>query len=185
VRDPLEDGDIEFLEVSARTPAAHRQAAATLQAWAAAAHPDDDVTTAELLCAAGWHLGEAGDTGEALDVYRRAVADGSTATIAPRCLLVAALLEAGQHDEAQRVADDFRRSKPDVIDFAVMAEAFEAAGDLRQAHRWVGIGVSRLEWADDRDLTVSGGEVDQLLRTRRRIRAELGFPPDGLDEIDA
>src|SRR3954451_15045415 len=62
VRNWLNFDDIEEFEASARTPKAHRRAAAKLSEWAAETNPDDEVTPADLLSAAGWHLDQAGDT---------------------------------------------------------------------------------------------------------------------------
>lgn len=172
--------DIERLEAVARTPKAHREAAATLQAWAQEDHPDDEVLPADLLSAAAWHLGRVDDTEASLDLYRRAVAAGGTTTPDARCLLHAALLEAGRPDEARQVADDFRRSGPRIADMVDMAENFEMAGDLQQAHRWVSMGVSRLELASESEMPADW-QVEDLFRARRRLREALGFPPDDLD----
>jgi hypothetical protein len=92
VRTWLSYDDVEGLEAAARTPAAHRQAAAELTAWATEQHPDDEVSPADLLSAAAWHLQQAGDTEPALELYRRAVAAEGTTTPDARCLLSAALL---------------------------------------------------------------------------------------------
>ena len=97
VRNALSFDDVEAIERQ-RTPEAHRSAAAELLAWAEQRHPDDEVTPADLLSAAAWHLGEAGDTEESLDLHRRAVAIGRTTSIDARCLLHGALLDAGQLD---------------------------------------------------------------------------------------
>jgi hypothetical protein len=70
---------------------------------------------------------------------------GSEATPNARCLLTAVLLEAGRLDEARQVTDDLRRPRPHIGDIAGMAEVFERVGDLKQAHRWAAMGVSRLE----------------------------------------
>src|SRR3954454_23763899 len=98
MRGALNFDDIEHLEVSARTPKAHRRAAAMLSEWAAEANRDDEVTPADLLSAAGGHLGQAGGSAGALDLYRRAVAADGTTTPDARCLLHAALLQAGRLD---------------------------------------------------------------------------------------
>jgi tetratricopeptide (TPR) repeat protein len=181
VRNPLSDDDVERLQAFARTPKAHREAAATLAAWSEEKHPDDEVTPADLLSAAGWHLAQAGDTEEALALHRRAVATEETTTPDARSLLHAALLEAGRLDEARQVANDLRRSGPRIVDIADMAEVFEMHGDLVQAHRWAEMGVSRLELAGDSD-EFAEFDVEILLDVRRRVRRELGFPPDELDE---
>jgi tetratricopeptide (TPR) repeat protein len=184
MRGALNFDDIEQLEVSARTPKAHRRAAAMLAEWAAQMNRDDEVTSADLLSAAGWHLDQAGDTEAALDLYRRAVAAEGTTTPDARCLLHAALLRAGRLDEARQVADDLRRARPRIIDFAAMAETFELVGDLQQAHRWAAMGVNRLDLTATVDVADDDYEIVTLLDARRRIREALGFPPDELDELD-
>jgi hypothetical protein len=181
VRSRLTFDDIERLEVSARKPKAHREAAATLAEWAREPIRDEEVAPADLLSAAAWHLDQAGDTESALALHRQAVAAEGTTSPDARCLLHAALLAANRPEEARQVADDLRRSRPRIIDVAVMAENFELAGDLEQAHRWVGMGVSRLDLSDAVE-TAEDYELEYVLNARQRIRQALGFPPDELDE---
>ena len=180
MHDPLSYDDVEALDAFARTPKAHRAEAAKLLAWAAETTPDDEVSEAELVSAAAWHLGQAGETEAALDLRRRAVEADGQCTPDARSELHAALLEAGRAEEARQVADAFRRSRPRLEDVADMASTFEMAGDLQQAHRWVEMGVSRLDLADEAD----DYAVIQLRNVRRLVRRQLGFPPDELDELD-
>ena len=177
VRSAVTFEHLEGFQVSSRTPEQHRKASATLVQWAAAPHPDDEETPTDLLSAAAWHLEEAGDIEAALEMHRRAIAAEGTTTPDARCLLHAALLTAGRLDEARTVAEELRRSRPSISDLAAMAENFEIAGDLTQAHRWVAMGVARLDLADDETMD---HEVEMLLATRRRIRSALGYPPDEL-----
>jgi hypothetical protein len=181
VRDRLTHDDLERLEVTSPTPKAHREAAARLVAWSEERHPQDQVSPADLVSAAAWHLDQAGDTEAALDLHRRAVTAEGTTLPDARCMLAAALLDAGRPDEAKQVADDLRRSRPRVIDIGSMAEVFELAGDLQQAHRWTAMGLSRLELVTD-DEELQEYEVEALLATRRRVREALGYPPDEYDE---
>jgi hypothetical protein len=183
MRNALTFDDIERLEASTRTPKAHRRAAATMVTWAEERHEDDEVTPADLLSAAAWHLGRAGDTEPSLDLYRRAVTVEGTTTPDARCLLHAALLEAGRLDEARQVADDLRHSHPRIIDFASMAENFHLVGDQEQAHRWVEMGVTRLELDAPEDAEDDDVELITLLNVRRHVREALGYPPDELDEM--
>ncbi len=74
------------------------------------------------------------------------------------------------------MADELRRSRPRISDIAAMAENFELAGDLEQAHRWAAMGVNRLDLDDAADTDVDY-EVVYLLDVRRRIRQALGFRP--------
>ncbi|MGY2082378.1 hypothetical protein [Blastococcus sp. SYSU DS0539] len=61
-----------------------------------------------------------------------------------------------------------------------MAETYEMAGDLKQAHRWVAMGMSRLQLTPESDEPYDY-EVEMLLDARSRVREALGFPPDELD----
>jgi len=119
----------------------------------------------------------------ALELHRRAATAEGTTTPGARCLLHAALLDAGRLDEARQVADDLRRSRPTLLDCAGMAENFEMVGDLQQAHRWASMGANRIQLGDDSDVD-DDFEVVELLNIRRRVRQALGFPPDELDEVD-
>jgi predicted Zn-dependent protease len=181
VRDRLTHDDLERLEVATQTPKAHREAAARLVAWSQERHPQDVVTPADLVSAAAWHLDQAGDVEAALDLHRRAVTAEGTTLPDARCMLAAALFDAGRPEEAKQVADDLRRSRPRVIDIGSMAEVFELAGDLAQAHRWTAMGLGRLELVTD-DEELQEYEVETLLATRRRVREALGYPPDEYDE---
>jgi hypothetical protein len=78
------------------------------------------------------------------------------------------------------VADDFRHARPSIADTSHMAENFEMAGDLTQAHRWMAMGISRLELATESERPAAW-EVEDLFRVRQRLRQALGFPPDDLD----
>lgn len=181
MRKPLTFEDVEAIERQ-RTPEAHRSAATELLGWAEQRHPEDEVTPADLLSSAAWHLGQAGDVQASLDLYRRAVAAGGTTSLDARCLLHAALLEAGQVDEARKVADDLRHARPTMTDCASMAENFDLAGDLRQAHRWAEMGVNQLQLGSPDDADDDAGVI-VLLNVRSSIRRQLGFPPDDLDDM--
>jgi hypothetical protein len=183
MRDPVTYDDIERLEATAGTPATHRDAAKRLLAWAEERNPRDEASPADLVSAAAWHLDQAGDEEAALDLHRRAVTAEGRTTPDARCMLVAALLDAGRADEAKQVAEDLRRAHPRVVDFAGMAEIFELSGDLKQANRWVAMGMSRLDLITDDD-PLEDVDVEVLMNTRRRVRHALGFPPDEFDEAE-
>ena len=181
VRGPLTFDDIEAIERQ-RTPDAHRSAAAELLSWVEERHPDDEVSPADLLSSAAWHLGEAGDVEASLDLHRRAVAAEGAVSPSARCSLHAALLEAGQLEEARQVADEIRRSRPSIGDMADMAENFDMHGDLQQALRWAEKGVTKLQLDAPDDIEDDIGVIS-LLNIRRNVRQQLGFPPDELDEM--
>ncbi|SFE51685.1 hypothetical protein SAMN05216574_10467 [Blastococcus tunisiensis] len=185
VRGPVDDDDIEELEFSVRKPEDHRRAAATLLAWADEEHPDDEAEPARLLNAAAWHLEQVGERDTALGLYRRSVAARGTVLPDARCYLHAALLRAGLVDEARQLADEVRREAPADLDvYVFMSENHEMAGDLRQAHRWLNIGLRTLELPDPMDVPPDSGHSGYvLLRSRRRVRAALGLPPDDVDDL--
>ena len=178
VREPVTYLDIEHLELSASTAETHQEAAARLLAWVEERHPQDQATPADLVSAAAWHLDQAGDVEGALDLHRRAVTAEGRTTPDARCMLVAALLDAGRPDEAKQVADQLRRTGPRIVDFAGMAEIFELVGDLPQANRWAAMGMSRLDLIGEAD-PLEDVDVELLLDINRRVRDNLGFPPDG------
>jgi hypothetical protein len=184
VRRPRTYDDIEELEATARTPAEHRSAAQTLTAWAEVAAPDDEVPPAALLSAAAWHLDQGGDPEAALALHRRAAAAAGDVPPDARVYLHGALMAAGAHDEARRLADEVRRSAPaDVAVYEFMAANYESGGDLAQAHRWLNLGAARLERPDDEVPIGADHDAFLLLTARRRVRQALGFPLDDLDVL--
>ena len=184
MRGPIDADDVEELEATALTDEAHRGAAATLIGWAEEPHAQDEVPPAGLLNAAAWHLAATGEGERVLDLHRRAVAAPGDVVPDARCYLHGALLTAGRLDEAQRLADEIRRSAPKDTDvYLFVAENYELAGDLKQAHRWLTMGAERIERTDREDLPANGFGVFTLLRARRRVRGSLGQPVDDLDEL--
>ena len=104
-----------------------------------------------------------GDAVAALDLYRRSVAARGEVLPDKRCYLHGALLKAGLHEEAHRLADEIRRSAPSDPDvYSFMGENRELAGDLRQAHRWLTMGARRLELSDEEHMP-PGSELSELV----------------------
>lgn len=185
MRDPVSDDDIEELMFAVRTLEDHRRAAATLLAWADEEHEDDEAEPARLLNAAAWHLEQMGEHEVGLALHRRAVAARGTVLPDARCYLHAALLKAGDEDEARQLGDEVRRAAPTDPDvYVFMGENYELAGDLRQALRWLNLGVRTLELPDPGGVRPSGAYAGfVLLRARRRVREALGLPLDDLDGL--
>lgn len=144
MRGPLTPDDIERLHARAHTPEEHRAAAQQLAAWAEESHPKDRaVSRAALLVNAGEQLTEAGDVGEAVDFFRRAVDAGEYVPPDIRCYLHGGLLKAGNVGAARALADELRREHPvDVDVYLFIGENYELAGDLREAHGWLTMGCS-------------------------------------------
>jgi predicted Zn-dependent protease len=184
VRRPVTFDEVEALEAFAVDDGMHRSAADRLTGWAAEPIPGDEVPPAALLSAAAWHLDLAGDPEGALALHRRAIAAAGDVPPDARCYLHGALLQAGRPDEARAVADEVRREAPaDVAVYELIAENYEAADDLRQAHRWLELGAARLDRIEDEVPLGAEDDAVALLTARRRVRQALGFPLDELDEL--
>lgn len=180
--------DADALEV-AGTSEEHRAAATRLMSLATERHPDDEVTTADLLVRAGEELGLAGDHRAAVDLCRRAVADGGEVDPDPRCYLLAGLLVLEETDEADALAAEIRRSRPaSGFVYQLVGESYEQVGQHETARRWYTMGLSRLPRtpptsADD-DVRGAARDVDRMMlgAARARVGAALGYPADDLDE---
>ena len=185
MRGPLTQDDVDALCTRARTPEQHRAAAAQLAVWAEEVHPEDDeVSPASLLADAGDQLSRIGDHDAALEVFRRAV--GAEGHVLPdvRCYLHHGLLDVGDVAGARRLADELRRERPADGDvYLFIGEDYELAGDLREAHRWMTMGLLRMlgRAEEGDDLAVSGAAG--LVRARYRVRRALDLPIDEYDEL--
>jgi tetratricopeptide (TPR) repeat protein len=177
--------DLEALEAPARSPEELRAAAAQLVAWSRETHPEDDeeITPALLLVHAGELLSQAGDHEGALDLFRRAEAAEGDAPPDTRCYLHHGLLAAGDAEGARRLAEEVRRSRPaDPDTYLLIGQDYAQAGDLAEVNRWLNLGLRRLlAQLQDEDPDLSGVGAVMLLAARRRVRRELGFPPDEFD----
>lgn len=179
MRAPKTLEDLDRLVVDAELHGRHADLAERLEALAADATPRDDVNRGELLVAAAEQHRLAGDPSRSVALCRQAVADGSALRLDARAHLLAALAQAGEPEEARRVADEFRATKPcapDVLLF--VGEQLELMGDLNAALTWYTRGVLQAVRAD------GAGFIECLLFLgRRRVRQEIGFPPDDFDEL--
>lgn len=147
---------------------------------AADPQPDDEASAAQLLVMAGelWALDE--DHDRALDLYRRAVADGGACTPDARCALLDGLLKVGAVDEAARLAGQIKAERPrDPQVYVYVGEAYEAHGDLAQAIQWFTSGMFRTM----RDEDCPDQDVQVLRMARLRARQAAGFPPDDFDRL--
>ena len=183
MRGPLTQDDVDGLCMRARTPEQHRGAAAQLTALAEEVHPEDEVSPASLLANAGEQLNRIGDHDAALEVFRRAV--GAEGHVPPdvRCYLHHELLAVGDVTGARRLADELRRERPADGDvYLFVGESYELAGDLREAHRWMTMGLLRMLGRAEQGEDLAVGGAADLVRTRYRVRRVLDLP---MDEYDA
>ena len=101
---------------------------------------------------------------------------GGEVAVDPRAGIVDTLFELERPDEARQMINVIRGS--DVIDPLTslsVAETLAAYGDLAGAHQWATEGVRAGSLEED--------TRDALLRTRYRIRVDLGLPEDDLDAL--
>lgn len=184
MREPLNSDDVEAVFAAARTPDQRRAAAARFEAWAQERHPeDDDVSPASLLVSAGEILSRVGDRDAATALFRRAVDAEGSAPPDARCYLHQALLDAGDVDGARGLADELRRERPPDGDvYVFIGENYELSGDLREAHRWMTMGLLRMEGQIGIRGDAAATFAAALAQSRYRVRRELELP---LDEGDA
>lgn len=133
-----------------------------------------DVSRAAILVLAAEEWRKAGQPLRALDCYQRAVEDGGEVHVDPRAEIADTLFELDRPAEARELIDTIR-AEGNVSPATALniAETLLAYGDLRAAHEWATEGVLAS--------TEGSGEHAALLRTRYRIRVDLGLPEDELD----
>ena len=97
-------------------------------------------------------------------------------SVDPRAGIADTLFELDRPAEAQELVDSIRaEGGVDPSTALNVAETLLAYGDLAGAHEWATDGVLASDGA--------GGTRDALLRTRYRIRVDLGLPEDDLDAL--
>ncbi|SNS42675.1 hypothetical protein SAMN04488107_2503 [Geodermatophilus saharensis] len=189
MRRPRTQDDLAALHHPGQTPDDSRAVARRLEAWAAeGTRAGDEVNAADLLVAAGEQLVRVGDAHDAVRVLRRAVGTGEPVEPDVRCYLHHALLQAGDADAARALAEEVRRERPSDGDvYLFIGEDYELHGDLREAHRWLTMGIRRalgdVEDTDELQSLEAAREAAHLLVARRRVRRELGMAPDDWDEL--
>ena len=147
---------------------------------AADPHPDDEVSTAMLLLVSGDYQAMAEQHEAALDLFRRAVADGGPCTPDARCSLLSGLLAVGRAEEAASLAAEIKSARlPDPDVYHHVGETYEDRGDLATATMWFTAGLVRFLNDDD----VSDFAVETLAGSRSRVREAQGFPMDEYDEL--
>jgi tetratricopeptide (TPR) repeat protein len=135
-----------------------------------------DVSRASILVQAAEEWRAAGQPARALECFQRALEDGGETSIDPRAGIADTLFELDRHDEAREVIEAIRRDG-DVSAATAhsIAETLVAYGDLQGGHEWV---TQALLTCDNDD-----PERVSMLRTRYRIRLDLGLPEDEIDAL--
>jgi tetratricopeptide (TPR) repeat protein len=120
---------------------------------------------------------------DALRCAEAAIADGGPTMTGGHTVLIEVLLARGEHDRALASAKELRAlvRTGGAADTALehVAELFEEAGLLREAHRWFSLAVAGVD-PDDPHLSI--GPAFTALIGRRRVREALGLPADRLDQ---
>lgn len=177
----LSEAALNALEFDAARTGEHGTAADLMSTLAEAWHPDSDVSSAEALVRAGeqWEMAE--EPGKAIELYRRAIADGGTTWLDPRAYLAAALLRLGRDREARGLIDELRADHPDDPRlYQWIAEALFDTGDITGAQGWATEGAQCWLRAGGDEHAV---DLQVLLRIRYRARVDLGLPEDDLDGL--
>ncbi|WP_239129029.1 hypothetical protein [Sinosporangium siamense] len=142
----------------------------------AQSYDSGEVSRAAILMLAAEEWRQAGQAVRALTSFQSAIEDGGEVAVDPRAGIADTLFELDRADEARELIEVIRCD--DGVNTATVltvAETLVAYGDLPAAHEWATRGA------------LSGqkgtGEHSALLRTRYRIRVDLGLPEDELDEL--
>jgi len=125
---------------------------------------------------------------EAVDEFRRAIADGGPVSIDPRVPLARALFQLGKQSQAQELITALKAegtTNPRTCD--LLAELLVERSDLAEALDWATAGVELCLAAagEEADALRNGSESELrlLLRLRYRIRVDLGLPEDSYDAL--
>ncbi len=142
----------------------------------ALAYSTGDVSRASILVQAAEEWRAAGQPARALECFQRALEDGGESSIDPRAGIADTLFELDRDDEARQVIETIRaEGEVSAATAHNIAETLVAYGDLRAGHEWVTQAVLSCDKDDPEHLA--------MLRTRYRIRVDLGLPEDELDAL--
>ncbi|WP_393916204.1 hypothetical protein [Halostreptopolyspora alba] len=172
--------DLDRLEFRAVQSGDHGEVAREFLELANRVDADSEISRAELFVRAGEQWEMAQEFERASSAYQRAIDDGGTTIIDARALLAGALLELDLLDSAYAQLDRMDTEGPrNLPTYIHIAEILHAHGDLEGAHGWATLGARRFQ---HQDVTPYVHELmTELLRTRFRIRMDLGLDEDALD----
>lgn len=142
----------------------------------ALSYSSGDISRAAILVLAADEWRQAGQPARAMECFQRALEDGGDSGIDPRAGIADTLFELDRPEEARDVIATIRgEGGANPATAHNIAETLVAYGDLQAGLEWVTQAV--LTCADD------DPEHLALLRTRYRIRVDLGLPEDDLDAL--
>ncbi|WP_046470810.1 hypothetical protein [Allosalinactinospora lopnorensis] len=174
--------DLDRLEFRAVQSGDHVDVAQELLDLANSVDADSEISRAELFVRAGEQWEMAQEYERASAAYQRAIDDGGVTIIDARALLAGALLELDLIDAAYGQLEHMRVEGPrNLPTYIHIAETLQAHGDLEGAHSWATLGVQRFR---HQDVTPYIHDLlTELLRSRFRIRMDLGLKEDALDRL--
>jgi len=148
---------------------------------------------AEAFLRAGEQWLLADDPAQAVNGFRRAMADGGPVFVDPRVPLARALFQLGRQAEAQAIISKLKAEGPANARMCDMiAELLVERGDLQAALDWATAGVELcLSQAGEQTPQAPGrkwqagdeSELRLLLSLRYRIRIDLGLGEDAYDQM--
>lgn len=168
----------DAIEVNAARTGNHKRAAVRMSRLAVQA-TQGGMSRAEAHLRAGEQWLLADDPEEAVQEFRRAIADAGPTFDDPRVPLARAMFALGRSADADALLRELResggRTSPRTCDLVaeLLIEQFDLAGALD----WATAGVDACLRGDDRD------ELQLLLRLRYRVRVDLGMPEDDYDKM--
>lgn len=179
--------EFDTIEFDAAASGDHAAAARQMSILAATGAETAGMPRAEAFLRAGEQWLLADDPAEAVDGFRRAMADGGPVFVDPRVPLARALFQLGRAVEAQAIISRLKTegsADPRICD--MIAELLVERGDLEAALEWATSGV-RLCLGEVGELARrqpgDASELPLLLSLRYRIRNDLGLGEDEYDQL--
>jgi len=168
----------DAIEVNAARTGNHKRAAVRMSRLAVQATAGG-MSRAEAHMRAGEQWLLADEPTDAVEQFKKAIADGGPTFDNPRVSLARAMFALGRTEDADALLREVResdaRTKPRTSD--LVAELLTEQGDLEGALDWATAGVDACLAGEDRD------ELQLLLRLRYRLRVDLGLPEDDYDKL--
>jgi tetratricopeptide repeat protein len=186
----LTDDLFDAIEFDAARCGDHLTAALRMSRLAGTGDLDGSMSRAEAYVRAGEQWLLADDPAEAVDAFRRAIADGGTTFVDPRVPLARALYLLGEPEQAAGLVGELKAEGPrDPRLCDLVGELLLEQSDLEGALTWVTAGVELCLRDGAASVPQSalagdtGAELRLLLNLRYRIRNDLGLPEDAYDRL--